>query len=123
MDEVAAVDVGDGAARAEIEHMGAAAERIDARFRAGMAPAEAPYAGKVERFGAAKDEPDDVFRLALFVAAEPECTRSDFGLDCYREAGIATFLAMQLRDKLGALPFGALGIVRCPDIEMQENCV
>jgi len=34
MDEVAAVDVGHRTACAEIEHMGAAAERIDARFRA-----------------------------------------------------------------------------------------
>ena len=81
MDEVAAIDVGDGTARAEIDHMGAAAERVDARFRAGMAPAEAPHAREAQLLSETEHELDDVLWITLIVAVEPEGTRPELGLN------------------------------------------
>jgi len=57
---VGAVDARDRLALLEIQNEPAAAEPLDARLRAGEAPAEAPGALEVERFSASEHEASHV---------------------------------------------------------------
>ena len=80
------VDPGDRLAGGEIEHMGAAAERVDARPRASVGPLEAPAAGEGERLGAAKDEQDHLLRIAGDLVANPQLGAAVLGLNGEKKA-------------------------------------
>ena len=66
--------------------MGAAAEGVDARPRAGVRPLEAPAAGETEGLRAPLDEQDHLLRIAGDVVANPEFGRAVLRLDRQEEA-------------------------------------
>src|SRR6266436_9111871 len=66
------VDPSNRPAGGEIEYVRAAAEGIDARFRAGVGPLEAPAAPEAEGFGAALHEDDHLRGISGDFVAHPE---------------------------------------------------
>ena len=99
---VGAVDARDRLALLETHDEPAAAEPLDARLRAGEAPAVAPGALDVECFSASEHEARHVFRFAVLVGMDPESTRTGFLVDVHFEAERCAFMAVEFSRPLAA---------------------
>ena len=62
----------DALARAEVDHMRAAAEGIEARLRAGVGVFEAPKAFEIEFLRAEQDKLDHPLRVSRSVVVNPQ---------------------------------------------------
>ena len=105
---VGAVDARDRLALLEIQDEPAAAEPLDARLRAGEAPAEVPGALDVECFSAYEHEARHVFRFAVLVGVDPESARPGFVVDVHLEAERCAFMAVEFSRQLAANGVGML---------------
>src|SRR3546814_3601015 len=80
----------------EVDNVGAATERVDARPGAGVRPFEAPAAGERERLSAPLDEGEDLLGVAGHVVAHPQLGAAVLGLDRQNEPDVADLLALHL---------------------------
>jgi hypothetical protein len=110
-------DPGVGVPLAEIEHMCAAAEGIDARTRAGVRPLKAPAAGEREGVGAAQDEVDDTLRVSGAVLPHPEFRASVSGIDRQEKAIRGRIVLRAVCAKLVVEIERTGGVVGCAHIE------
>jgi hypothetical protein len=86
------VDPVHGLAGGEVEDMGAAAEPVEPRPRAGVGVLEAPSSGEAELGGAALHELDEALGIAGHVVAHPELAAAMLRLDREEEAFGGRFL-------------------------------
>src|SRR3546814_7355545 len=92
----------------EVDNVGAATERVDARPGAGVRPFEAPAAGERERLSAPLDEGEDLLGVAGHVVAHPQLGAAVLGLDRQNEPDVADLLALHLLGE-GEVAFEAAG--------------
>ena len=118
-----AVGVGpsDRLAGREIEHMGAAAETVETRFRAGVGVLKAPAAGEAEFGGATLHELDQTLRIARDVIAQPEFRAAMLRLDRQQKPLKGRLFRSAFLGQCVIEIERASGILGCADIEQAQK--